>query len=330
MIRYLKNNQLGSLLFILSFAASGGVIFINLNGTPAVQQDIAPFAQWMQQGLAALFGEESNGASIIALVLILLQSILFGALAERTQLLYKNTWLPILFFALFNLVFPAQLQLTAELMANTFLVLAVMSIFQAQGKEFALPALMNAGILCGMAFLFAPSTFLFFPVFILGIVLFKQVRLLDFLQFFTGYFIVLFLSVTVLYLLGLESVVEEYMALSFMHPGDGAIWREPYFAGLGVFLLIILVPTLFRVQQNFYKNTVRVRKLQQFILAYFIFAVIYSILGAQSAKTAMSVLALPLSVYFTYHFLPEKRKFLKDVSFFLLLFAILLQHLSLF
>jgi len=303
---------------------------LNLSDSKGIQEGIAPFALWMQQGLMELFGESSRGPSIIALFLILLQSILFGALAERNQLLYKNTWLPILFFALFNLVFPAQLNLSAELMANTFLVLAVMAMFQAQGKVFALPALMNAGILCGLAFLFAPSTFLFIPVFLFGIMLFKQVRSLDFLQYLTGYGIVIFLTITVLYLLNMEAVVANYWSIDFLHPGDGAIWREPYFLGFTVFLLLILIPTFFRVQQNFYKNTVRVRKLQQFILVYFVFAILYILLGAQSAKTAMGILALPLSVYFTYHYLPEKRKFLKDVSFFLLLFAILLQHWPMF
>lgn len=330
MIRYLKNNQLGSLLFILGFIIAWGLLLINLSDVAGVQQGVAPFSLWMQEGLVELFDASSIWPSVFVLIIILFQSILFGSLAERNQLLYKNTWLPILFFALFNMVFQAQLNLSAELLANTFLVLAVMSMFQAQGKEYALPALINAGMLCGMAFLFAPSTFLFIPVFLFGIMLFKQVRTLDFLQYLTGYGLVLFLAITVLYLLNMEAVVGEYWTINFLHPGDGSIWREPYFIGFSAFLLLILIPTLFRVQQNFYKNTVRVRKLQQFIFVYFVFAIIYSLLGAQSAKTAMGILALPLSVYFTYHYLPEKRKFLKDVSFFLLLFAILLQHWHLF
>lgn|GEM_PF-2126054 len=330
MIRYLKNNQLGSLLFILGFVVAWGLLLIKLNPSIQAQEGIAPFAQWVQQGLFAFFGESPNGPSIIALVLIVLQSILFGALSERNQLLYKNTWLPILFFALFNLVFPAQLILSAELMANSFLVLAVIAMFQSQGKEFALPALLNAGMLCGIAFLFAPSTFLFIPVFMLGIMLFKSLRGLDFLQYLTGYVLVLFFSISILYLLGMESIVFEYWSMNFLHPGDGAIWSEPYFLGFAIFLCLILIPTLFRVQQNFYKNTIRGRKLQQFIFVYFIFAMLYMLLGAQSAKTSMGVLALPLSIYFTYHYLPDKRKFLKDISFFLLLFAMLLQHWPLF
>ncbi len=330
MIRYLKNNQLGSLLFILGFILAWGFLLINLSPVPAIQEGIAPFSLWVQQGLFGFFVAPSYGPSLVALGLILLQSILFGVLAERNQLLYKNTWLPILFFALFNLVFKMQLSLSAELMANTFLVLAVMAMFQAQGKERALPAILNSGMLCGMAFLFAPSTFLFIPVFLFGIMLFKQVRVLDFLQYLTGYGLVIFLTITILYMLNLEAVVANYWAINFLHPGDGTIWREPYFLGFTVFLLLILIPTLFRVQQNFYKNTVRVRKLQQFILVYFVFAILYIFLGAQSAKTAMGILALPLSVYFTYHYLPGNRKFLKDISFFVLLFAILLQHWPLF
>lgn len=304
-----------------------GILLHSVESVPGPLPEQAPFSLWMNEGINAALGKHSLASFLILLFLIVLQSILFGTLAERTQLLYKNTWLPVLFFGLFNLVFTEQTRFNPELWANVFLVLAVMSMFQAQGKERALPALLNAGILSGLAFLFAPSTLMFIPVFIFGIVMFKQVRTLDVFQYLFGYFLVLFTTVTILYLLKMDEVVLAYLSLDYIHPGNWEVWQDPYFTGLIAFLAVILIPTLLRLQQNFFKNTIRVRKLQQFILAYFIVSVLYALLGAQKIQTAIGIMSLPLSIYFTYYFLPDKRKWLKEVVFLLFLCLLVFQHL---
>ncbi|MBI1221948.1 MAG: hypothetical protein GC180_05025 [Bacteroidetes bacterium] len=326
MIRLLKNYQFISLLLSVATLFAIGTFLWLLHAPVEPDKGESPFSLWMNEGILQLFGPDSFSGFVVLLVLVIIQSILFGALAERTQLLYKNTWLPILFFGLFNLVFPEQLRFNPELLANVFLVLAVVSMFQAQGKERALPALLNSGILCGVSFLFAPSTFLFIPVFVIGIVMFKQVRALDIFQYLFGYFLVLFTGVTVTYLLGMQEVPAAYLRLPYLHTGTFKIWKNPNFAGMMALMALVLIPTLLRLQQNFYKNTIRVRKLQQFILLYFIFSLGYVVFGAQHIQTAIGITALPLSVYFTYYFLSDKRKWLRELVFLVLLMLVILQH----
>lgn len=330
MIRLLKNNQFGTLLLVLGLLLGIGLLLHGIDPETVPLSKPAPLTIWTQEKLIVLFGGSTTIIFIMALLLIILQSMLFGFLAERHQLLYKNTWLPVLFFGLFNMLFPEQLALHPELLANTFLVLAVMAMFQAQGKEKAMPALINAGILGGIAFLFAPSTFLIIPVFILGIMFFKPLTGLDIFQYLTGYILVPFFGATLMYLLDKEEIVLFYQNITYLSPGNGEIWREPYFSGIMGLLILILVPTFFLLQQNFFRNTVRVRKLQQYLLVYLVFALLFGFLGTQSVKNAMSILALPLSVFLTYFFLSDKRKWIRETAFFLFLIAIVLQHAHLF
>ncbi|HCS21086.1 MAG TPA: hypothetical protein DIW47_11100 [Bacteroidetes bacterium] len=330
MIRFLKNNQFPTLLLVLGLLLGLGFLLYGLDPEVIPLTEPTPLTKWTRKSLELIFGGTRAGVFSIALILIIVQSLLFGLLAERHQLLYKNTWLPVLFFGLFNMVFPEQLTLHPELLANTFLVLAVMAIFQAQGKEKAMPALINAGILGGIAFLFAPETFLVIPVFIVGIMFFKPLTGLDIFQYLTGYGLVLFFSITLMYLIGREDVVHAYVNSTWISPGPGEVWREPYFLGFMGLLLAILIPTFFLLQQNFFRNTVRVRKLQQYLLVYLFFTLLFAFFGIQSIKNAMSILALPLSVFLTYFFLPDKRKWVREFIFILFLFVLFLQHVPLF
>ncbi|MHB1276970.1 MAG: DUF6427 family protein [Bacteroidia bacterium] len=330
MIRFLKNNQFPTLLLVLGLLLGLGFLLYGIDPIVIPLTEPTPFTQWTQQSLERFFGGTRTAVFTVALLLIVVQSLLFGLLAERHQLLYKNTWLPVLFFGLFNMVFPEQLALHPELLANTFLVLAVIAIFQTQGKEKAMPALINAGILGGIAFLFAPGTFLIIPVFIVGIMFFKPLTGLDIFQYLTGYVLVLFFSTTLVYLTGREELVLFYINSTWISTGTGQVWREPYFMGFMGLLVVILIPTFFLLQQNFFRNTVRVRKLQQYLLVYLFFTLLFAFFGIQSIKNAMSILALPLSVFLTYFFLSDKRKWIRETVFILFLFAIFLQHVHLF
>lgn len=330
MIRFLKNNQFTTLLLVLGLLLGLGFLLYGLDPIVIPLLEPTPLTKWTQEFLERLFGGTQTAVFGIVILLIILQSLLFGLLAERHQLLYKNTWLPVLFFGLFNMVFPEQLTLHPELLANTFLVLAVIAIFQAQGKEKAMPALVNAGILGGIAFLFAPGTFLIIPVFIVGIMFFKPLTGLDIFQYLTGYGLVLFFSATFMYLIGRENVVHVYFNSTWLSPGSSEVWRDPYFLVFMGLLVFILIPTFFLLQQNFFRNTVRVRKLQQYLLVYLFFTVLYAFFGIQPIENAMSILALPLSVFLTYFFLSDKRKWVREFIFVLFLFAIFLQHVHLF
>ncbi|MDX5319771.1 MAG: DUF6427 family protein [Bacteroidota bacterium] len=326
MIRLLKNNQFASLLISLGMVIAFGIVSYSVESEHQSIPIEVPFARWMQEGLDALFGLNGSGSIVVVISLISIQSLVFGILAERTQLLYKTTWLPVLFFGLLNLTFPEQFYTQQDLWSNMFLLLAVMAMFRAQGMERALPALMNAGLLSGLAFMFSPSTFLFIPLFLIGIVLFKQVRGVDIFQYLFGYAFVLLTTLTVLKLIGRDEIIDQYLQVKFLHLGQTSVWKDPYFSVFVAGLALIMVPTFLRLQQNFYKNTIRVRKLQQFILIYFFVAIVYAIFGAQKVQTAFGILALPLAVYLTYYFLPDKRIWLKESIFLLLLFAIFMQH----
>lgn len=330
MIRFFKNNQFGGLVGTLLFL-TGLALLLWFFSIPSSTEPVHfPIALWIVEGMTSLMGEGSRSEFFIVLAFILLQSTLFGIMAERTQLLYKNTWLPVLFFGFFQLIFPAQLRMNGELLANTFLVLAVLAVFMAQGKERALPALMNAGLCTGIAFLFAPATMLFIPVFLLGILLFKPLRGLDLLQYLLGIVYPVLIAFSVFYFADMDAEIKAYTEGTYFKAGEGQIWSNPYFLGFSIGMGLLFLVIFVRMQQNFFRNTIRVRKFQQFLFFYFLIALLYAMIGAQSIETGIGILALPLSIFLSYYFLPDKRQWLQEVVFFLILFSVFLLHRPLF
>lgn len=327
MIRLLRNNNILSLVAIVSFLIGMATVMHAIGPISTRPIKATPLAAFLIDLVAI---EGTNRSFLMALLLIIVQSVLFGILAERNQLLYKSTYLPALFYGLFSICYPEQLRLNPELIASTFLLLAVTFLFSFQGVRQALPALFNAGVIGAMAFLISPSTILFLPVFLSGILSLKPARVIDFIQFLAGYILLVFFCFTWLKWEGDAKVIDAYLTHFNFTANLGGDWLDWNVLFLGALIGITLIPTFFRLQQNFFRNTIRARKLQGFLLVYLIFGLAYSVFGAASVHTSGTVLALPLSIFFTYYFLSDKRRLLRESIFLIFLFAIIAQHLSIF
>ena len=331
MIRLFKSNHFPALILAIVFLSAWAFILRFFGGQTVVMPEKGyPVGQWLLEGMNQAFGIDSLTAFLLWLVLVVTQSVLFGVLAEKLQLLYKNTWLPVVFFGLSLMVFPSQLIWNGELLANCFLVFAVMALFRAQGKDRALPALINSGIAAGLALLFSPGTLLFLPVFFLGIWLFKPIRLLDIFQFLFGYTFFPILGFSLVF--GTEEwpLLLDYFSQPLFSLAYNPIWQEPYFLGFGIYISLLFLFTFVRMQQNFFRNTVKVRKMQQFLVFYFVLSLLFVLAGNQSFKTGISLLSLPVSVFMSYHFLPDKRAWFREIEFWLILAGIFLLHVPLF
>lgn len=256
---------------------------------------------------------------VLTFLLILVEAIMAAVLTQKYQLLYKATWLPLFFFGMVSFLFPVQLAMLPSHLATLFILLSINSLFQAQGKEHTLPELFSAGFFLGIAGLFQNQSLLFIPTLFIGIFSFKPSRVLDYLQFLTG-------VIMPLYFYGVLAFLQPALPGLIQHdlkPMISMEWRpmgEELSALLVLgFTLVFLLFVFIRLQQNFFRNTVKVRKYQQFMLVYFLNAAFLVAFSPQPLNQNIPFLAGPMSVYLTYYFLPDKRKYLKEFMFILML-----------
>ena len=98
---------------------------------------------------------------LISLILVLLQALLLNILSARFRVSREVTMFPGLFYILLMSTLPSFLHLSPVLMGNTFLILAISSLFNAYNKSSVADSIFNIGFWIGVASLFYFSNFAF-------------------------------------------------------------------------------------------------------------------------------------------------------------------------
>ena len=87
-------------------------------------------------------------------------------------------------------------------------------------------------------------------------------------------------------------------------------------------VILILVLCFFKLQQNFYKSYVQVRKSFQLLFILFLIAVLSFYVKAAFQLNHFLWCAIPAAVFFSYYFLYARRKWFYEMLFGLLLIMI--------
>jgi len=180
----------------------------------------------------------------------------------------------------------------------------------------------------GISSFFAPEIILFLPVIIFGMYAFKPGRVLDILQLILGLTLPWYFLINLNFVFDWNLALLGYLNQSLLAatlPDWLSDWNTLIFFSL---LSLLFIYILLQVQQNFFRNTIRVRKYQQFIFMYFISSLILSIISRRPFEETLVYLAAPLAVYLSYYFLSDKRRFLREAIFYLVVLGLFMVQLQ--
>jgi len=141
-----RTNQLGANLLLIVYIAIvrlSGFLFPS-EWSPS-QSGI--LSQHVYQGV----GTTGWLPSLIALLLVLTQAFTINILAARFRISKEVTMIPGVFYILLMSTTPDFLQLTPILLGNTFLIFALMSLFQTYKKSSVAGSIFNTGFWIGIA-----------------------------------------------------------------------------------------------------------------------------------------------------------------------------------
>jgi len=175
-LQFFRNNQffvaipLVLYVFALHFGALFG--FLQPASVEPLQRGLL-FQDWF--GWAQ---EQPFYSALLAALLVSIQAIMVNKLADEFRLMSDRNWFPGLFYALVASLLPEFLFVTAPLVAATFVLLSIWSIYAAFQKPNVTGAIFDAGLWIAVAGLFyPPAIFLLVAAFFgLGIVRVFQFR----------------------------------------------------------------------------------------------------------------------------------------------------------
>lgn len=196
MLSFFRTNQLLASSLFLLYAA---VLHLSAWYVPGNWE---PGAYGLFSGYVyGWIGYETTAAHILVILLVILHGITVNVLDFSNKLSRDLTLFPGLFVILLSAFSPAFLQLAPQHLANTFLLFATGSLMQVyRTSKVAIP-LFNAGLHLGIAFMFLPAYWVFVIYLFFGLNVLRSFQFRERLMVLSGFFVVVFLSGTVYFLL---------------------------------------------------------------------------------------------------------------------------------
>lgn len=153
--------------------------------------------------------------NIISCVLIYIQAILLNQIVVRFKLSKEATAFSGFFLVLFVSLVYGNAGLSDTLVANTFLISAIGSIFKTTKEKFATADRFTSGFMIGVATLIYVPYIVFFIFGLLAIILLKATKIKDILQYTIGF------------------IVPYYLWQTYIYWNNGKTFNPEIFNGLG-------------------------------------------------------------------------------------------------
>jgi hypothetical protein len=263
------------------------------------------------------FSAEAN--IVLAAVIVFVQSLLLNYIVNHFNLLGKPTLLPALMYITLSTLFTPFLVLTPELFCNFLLIWILFKLFSLYKIKDAKPTTYDMGLIIGLGTLiYIPFIYLFLLIFI-GLTIFRPIIWREFLTAIIGFLTILFFLVVYYYLN--DKLDQLY---NVIQPNNIKLIHSLTLGKYNLWVLlpvcIILILCLLKIQQNFFRSYVQVRKSFQLIFIVFLLTLSTFYLNDAFNWGHFILCAVPGAVLFAYYFSQARLKWFYE-SLYLILFA---------
>lgn len=261
------------------------------------------------QGLAsALHSAGPNGpmlASLLSLFLLYAQALMINYFINEFRMLSKPSFLPAMAYLLLTTLLPEWNYLSSPLVATTFILWAIITLFRLYNVQVARGTVFNIGLLLGIAsYIYFPSA-AFLICLLVGMMVLKPFRLNEVVLFLLGCLTPYYFYGTYLFLTGHLSFASFVPHVSVAVPSvRSTVWQA-------VGTLLLTIPFLlggFFVQSHLHKMLIQVRKNWSILLLYLVLAFFVPFINSYATFSNWVLVAVPFACFHaaTYFYLPNK------------------------
>ncbi len=246
---------------------------------------------------------------LLAVGTLSLSAIYFNLMVNRHEVLYKNSYLPSLFYALLASASVELLQFHPLHLVNPVLLRVLDKTFELYKSERPVRGLFDGGFLSGLCGLLYPPAGLLVLLILLGILLLRPFNFRELLIHLVGLVLPYFFFSVLAFWNG--HLLDSWIRLwkPFRDPAwvPGILPEEAHQVLAAVAGLLLLL-ALWKLRANYYKNTIRTRTYQQIML-------LIALTGAGSLLFTGSIgwmqlllFLLPAALLLAYYFVAAKRR----------------------
>ncbi|MDN3581144.1 DUF6427 family protein [Mucilaginibacter flavus] len=258
---------------------------------------------------------------LLAAVLVFIQALLVNYLVNHYNLLGKPTFLPALMYVTLSGLFSPFLILSPPLICNFLLIWMLFKFMTLYKGDDAKSITYDAGMIVALGSLFYfPFIYMFLAIWI-ALILFRPFNWREWVSGVLGYGTIFFFLAVFYYLNDrINKFYLIWLPLGKKFPDHISINSYNYLLLIPVIMILALC--FFKLQQNFFKSYVQIRKSFQLLFFIFLIAAFSFYVNAAFHINHFVLCIAPAAVFFAYYFLYSTKKWFYESLFLLLLISI--------
>ena len=262
-----------------------------------------------------------SGNIMLAGIIVFTQALLLNYLINYYNLLGKPTFLPALMYITVSGLFTPFLILTPPLICNFLIIWMLYKLFSLYKGVDVISTAYDLGMIVAMgSMIYLPFIYLFLAIWI-ALFLFRPFNWREMVAGIIGFITIIFFLAVYYYLNNsFVKFCTLWAPLAAKLPAGFNINYYNYLVLLPV--IVILVLCFFKIQQNFLKSYVQVRKSFQLLLLMLLIAGFSFYTKAAFNIEHFLLCAVPISIFFAYYFLYAKVRWFYEIMFCLLLIGL--------
>lgn len=281
----------------------------------------APLAQFVF-GFISATGDDYYFSVISATILILAQALLLNYITSAHGILYKDSLLPALLYVVLNSLYPEQLFLTPQLIANTFILLLFQRLCHLYESHNPLYIVLDAGLYLGIAVLFNYDLLIYLPFILISVIIMTSFNLRYLIVAIVGMILPVYFTGVLFFLTDHFNDLKQILERSFERHYFTHLTIDPYKLAPWIILAPVFIVASFALQQNFFKNRVKTRRLLLDVSLLFVFATLSVIVEDKNFVFSLYFFSIPISIICAYYFISQRLFYLKELFFVMLLLCV--------
>lgn len=320
MIGVFKQKSPGNVVILIIFGLLLKLpLFIHPRPTVAKEVDGRLF-QWF---ISILPADNTLISSVLAFALLYVQALLLNYLMNEYRMMAKPSFLPAMSYLLITSLLPEWNYLSAPLVANTFIIWMLISLFRLYNAGNAKGQVYNIGLIAGISsYIYFPSVAFTICV-LLGLLVLKAFRLNELVLFLLGFLTPYYFFALYLFLVNGLSAANFLPHVSIRVPViKSSIW-------LAASTLLLTVPFLlggYYVQAHLRKMLIQVRKNWSILLFYLLLAFFVPFINSDHSFFSWVLVTAPFACFHACCYFYAPSRWLPLLLFFLTVGFVLYQQ----
>lgn len=287
--------------------------------------DGMPVYQWL---FALVKHLPPAAIKLLCIAIVSFQSIYIHHIVVKHEVLYKDSYLPSLMFAVLACCLPEFQQFSPLLLVNLLMLFILNKSFALFKEESPIPLIFDCCFLTAITSLIYLPAILFFLLFLISLLVLRPFHWREWIVAFIGFLLpYFFISVYFFWVDGLK----QFYSWLFTNHINKKLFYEIHFTKPLILLIVLfgglLVLSLFKLRDNFYKNAIKTRIVQQVIIIYLIVATLSALLQIVITLQQFELLAFPLAIFFAYFFLSVRKQLWIYEVLFLFMLGVIIANL---